>query len=471
MHMTLPHSQRKPGHDRLQQHRFLASYATHFTQWANGKSWPRRANTRRAAGAYMRGLLGPGSGKNMQGIAKRVRLDEDRIERFVRESPWSHDSVQEHLVQNVPKRIASPEGAFILDDVGLVKKGRMSVAAYRQWCGATGKVDECQVAVDLTYAVPSRERNADQRTWPLGMELYVPMGWLTEPEYALARDEAKLPVGIAFRTKHGIALDLIDRARAIPHACTIADAGYGDNGEFRRNLRTRDEAYVLGVSPSNVRVIDALTPVMPPRTHGRPGRPETHATHARGVKREAPRTMARRVQEWTRVDWGAGTKGVLGGDFWRSRVRVVEGPKNRRWVTDEVAWLLLERRSNELKAYLCWGFDDASLEELVAVAHLRWTIEQFHREAKQMLGLDQFQGRTWKGWHHHVTMVLLAYAYLALERARGTAADRLPTLPQTANALMLEVATQTLLKKHRLKRRQAKGIARTMLLELTTWKD
>jgi len=152
-------------------------------------------------------------------------------------------------------------------------------------------------------------------------------------------------------------------------------------------------------------------------------------------------------------------------------VRVVEGAKERRYATDEVAWLLLEKRPNELKAYLCWGLDGAGYEELVTTAHLRSTVEQFHREAKQMLGLDQFEGRTWKGWHHHVTMVLLAYAYLALSRAQQGDTHPLPTLPKTANALVLEMAIQRLLREYDLTRPRAKRIARTMLEEFTTWED
>lgn len=372
-------------------------------------------------------------------------------------------------MNHVPKEVLSPRAALIVDDVALVKKGRMSVAAYRQWCGATGKVDECQVAVDLIYASPGRRRNADQKTWPVGMQLYVPKGWLQDPEYASAREGAKLPPGIRFRTKHEIALDLIDRARKLPHAAIVGDAGYGDNAEFRRALRDRREPYVLGVNPSQLRVLDATVPITPPHTKGRPGRPETHPTHSAGAKRESPRHIARRVPDWPRIEWSEGTKEPLTGLFWRTRVRVVEGPKERRYVTDEVAWLLLEKRSHELKAYLCWGLDEASLDELVATAHLRWTIEQFHREAKQMLGLDQFEGRTWKGWHHHVTMVLLAYAYLALHRAQHGDAHPLPTLPKTANAIVLEMATQRLISKHRLTRPHAKRIARTMLKEFTEW--
>lgn len=188
------------------------------------------------------------------------------------------------------------------------------------------------------------------------------------------------------------------------------------------------------------------------------------------MKWESPRTIARRVTQWTTVQWSEGTKEPLTGQFWRTRVRVVEGPTERRLVTDEVAWLVLEKRSNQLKAYLAWGFDDATLKEFVGLAPSRWTLEQFHREAKQMLGLDQFEGRTWNGWHRHVTMALLAYAYLSLQRARGHA-DPPATLPMTANAIVLEIATQRLIHQHRLKRPRARGIARTMLLRFSEWED
>lgn len=405
----------------------------------------------------------------MHGIAKRVGLDDDQVERFVRESPWEYAAVQAHLNTHVPQEIESPDAALILDDVALVKKGNMSVAAYRQYCGATGKTDECQVAVDLVYAAPNPDHNADQKTWPLGMQLYVPRGWLEDPAFERARDGAQLPNNVTFRTKHEIALDLIDRARHLPHASIGGDAGYGDNAQLRKQLRDRKEPYVLGVTPSQLRVIPADTPIQPPPKGPSGHNPRTHPIHSANVQRESPRMIAARAKNWTRIDWSEGTKETLNGLFCRTQVRVVEGHKVNRWVTDEVAWLLLEKRSNELKAYLCWGFDNATLQELVAAAHLRWTIEQFHREAKQMLGLDQFEGRTWKGWHHHVTMVLLAYAYLALHRARTKSRPIRPTLQATADAIVLEVATQRLIRKHRLKRPHAKRVATTMLLEFTEW--
>lgn len=218
MHMTVQVAQRKPGHDRLQQRRFLEPYKALFTHRDDGKSCPRWQNTAATAPAYLRGQLGPGTGKNMHGIAKRVSLDDDRIDRFVRESPWEYAAVQTHLVQNVPPEIRTPDAVLNGDDVAVVKKGKISVAAYRQYCGATGKVDECQVVVDLIYTAPAKDRNADQKTWPLGMQLYVPQSWLEDPEYDLARDAAQVPAGVTFRTRGDIAMETIDRARHLPHA-------------------------------------------------------------------------------------------------------------------------------------------------------------------------------------------------------------------------------------------------------------
>lgn len=155
------------------------------------------------------------------------------------------------------------------------------------------------------------------------------------------------------------------------------------------------------------------------------------------------------------------------GDFAR-KVRIVTGGKEQRAVTDELGWPLLEKRSNELKTYVCWGLDDADLETLVAYAHLRWTIEQFHREAKQILGLDRFEGRTWRGWHHHVTMVLLAYAFLATLRGTGRKRE-LPTIPAVVRALVIEKETQDLVREEGLPPAKTRRLAERAIRVLTDW--
>ena len=149
------------------------------------------------------------------------------------------------------------------------------------------------------------------------------------------------------------------------------------------------------------------------------------------VKPKTPETIVSEIsdKDWQEVTWSEGTKGKLSGRFSRMRVCVVV--KNKK-VTDETGWLLFERRRGvELKVYMCWGLDNASLNDLVKIAHLRWTIEQGFKQMKGELGLDEFEGRTWRGWHHHAAMVMIAFSYLMLMRfERYQTGEKLPTLPQ-----------------------------------------
>jgi hypothetical protein len=183
--MVTPAIHWRVGRHRLEQHRFLAPLRALFTTRGDGSSWPRWRETWRVAHAYIAGLLGSARSQNVHIMAKAVGVPEDRLQRFVRGSPWDYDALQDYLVAHIPEAIQSPGAALVLDDVGIVKQGRHSVGVYRQYSGALGKVGNCQVAVDLTYAVPGKNRNADQVTWPMGMELYLPRPWVEDPEYDL----------------------------------------------------------------------------------------------------------------------------------------------------------------------------------------------------------------------------------------------------------------------------------------------
>ena len=194
--------------------RFLGPMRAAFTTRPDGSSWARAANTWQVARAYVEGLVRPGSHKTLRGIGKRMDVHEDRIRRFITQSPWNHHALQEHLNDNIPDSIASREAMLIFDDVDFRKKGNHSVGVSRQYAGSIGKVDNCQVAVDLVSAVPGEARNADQVTWPLGMELYLPRSWIEEESYAELREEVGLPEDAEFQTKPGIALELIERARS-----------------------------------------------------------------------------------------------------------------------------------------------------------------------------------------------------------------------------------------------------------------
>jgi len=451
---------------------FLKGYQNVFTTGSDGKSWPRWKDTWMMATAYNQALLAPGRKKSMQRIAGHVNVDEDRVEQFVRESPWEYERLQVHLNRNIPDTIRSENGAFIVDEVGITKQGRHSVGVQRQYNGAQGKVGNSQVAVDLIYAVPGERYNADQKTWPLGMDLYLPESWTGDRE---RRKEVGIPDDIEFRTKPQIALALIDRALEQPlvPAYVTADCGYGDSTEFRDHLRDRHVPYVLAISPADIRVIGASVNVIIPVSEGT-GRHRTKKTFPEGTAVESATAIARRTADWKTVTWSEGTKGKMKGMFSRVMVRIVENT-TKRYVTDEVCWLLLEKivdrsGSKELKAYLCWGMDGASLKHLVRCAHIRWAIEQFHRDVKQLLGLNSFEGRSWKGWHHHISMVLLAFAFISSLRAGMQPGDeRLPSLPSMTRTVVLEVATQDLMKSHGLLRTKAKHIAETMLRRYSDW--
>ena len=456
------------AHRRVDARRFVTAARSTFVMRVDGSSWPRWRDTWGSAVAYFEGVLRSGRRKTMRGIARRVELPHERVEQFIRESPWRGDALQEHLVKSIPQELRNPRAVLVVDDVGLVKQGDHSVGVHRQYSGALGKVGNCQVAVDLVHVVPGKRFNGDQVTWPLGMRLYLPEAWTQDPA---RRESVGIPDDVVFQTKPEIALGMIERARAasVEHEAVGGDAGYGDGADFRRQLREWREPYVLGVTPSKLRVVSASARVVGPERTGGPGAPRKRATYEADARRESPAQIAGRVKTWERVEWSEGSKGRLSGLFHRERVRVVEGDAKRRYVTDEEGWLVLEKRRNELKAYVCWGLDDASLEHLVEIAHSRWAIEQFHRDAKQELALDDFEGRTWNGWNHHVGMVLLAHAFVSTLRARHGVQGRLPSFGKVIKALVHEIGTQILIDKHAVPWKQAARMAADVIRGLTEW--
>jgi len=471
--------QRPLAHRRLERKRFLLSYEDRFRKRADGRSWPRWRNTVKAAHHYHEGLLTSGARKNMQNLAKREDVPEDQLEQFIRESPWDYQGLQDELVTNVPGTIRSTKAGLLIDDFGIAKQGSKSVGVQRQYSGTLGKEGNCQVAVNLVLVAPGEQRNSDQKTWPLGTQLYLPESWVKDKA---RREEARVPAGVQFRTKPQIALDMLTRVRTqgVEHAFIGGDAGYGAGGDFRAQLRAWKEPYVLGVNPEGLSVVPATVPLVPPA-----GR-RKHPTYPEGTRVELAKDVFQRAS-WEWVEWGVGSRTrsknprgkrpaseetvPLGSFFYREQVRVVKADGE---ATDEVAWLLLEKRKDEkgrdeFKAYICWGMGEASLRLLAERAHLRWAIEQFHKEGKQLLGLDRFEGRTWQGWHHHVSMVLLAYAFLSRLRAGHDDNGPLPSLRSVAMAVEWEIATQTLMEDHALERGRAKAYAGSVLRKVSDW--
>lgn len=436
---------------KVSRRRFLNDFESVFTTRPDGTSWSRRDQTWKAATAYFEGLLGAGKRKTMECVARTVRVNVNKVQQFVTDSPWDPMKATDCLIDRMGKEYSSPKGVLVVDDTGQAKQGSHSVGVKRQYSGTLGKVGNCQVAVDVVYVIPGRKRNADAVVWPLGMDLYLPREWTDEP---WRRTEAHIPKEVGFRTKPEIALGMIDRAvrRDLPFRCVVADPGYGMDGDFRSALRERGVAYALGVRPSSIRLIGEDIPV-------RRGR--KHLIYPERANAFTPSRLARSLgdDEWTEVTWSEGTKGPLRALFYRTRVRVVHPGLGRR-ATEEVAWLLLEKRPKELKAYICHGLDDCSLEELVHFVHQRWAVERFHHEIKETLGMDNFQGRAWRGWRHHMAMICLAYAFLAVLRAR--ARGKLPSFETVHRLVVEKLVEQVLVDRGRLGKRKARQIAPVM---------
>lgn len=472
-------------------HRFLGRFKSAFTKRPDGSSWPKWERTWMHAGQYFRALLRPGRRKSITGLSCRVNADSERLERFVRESPWEHDEVENHLRAAVPEGVEGPEAAIIVDGMGIPKKGDHSVGVARQWCGATGKIDNCQVTVNCTLARPGERWNADHVTWPLGSRLYLTKKWAgveseyddqhEQEEYAQLREGAAIPDEVTYQQKYAIAAEMIENAldAGIEHACVIADANYGMRSAFRAQLRELGEPYVLEIETRRPYFVsEALEVVEPGPTPGR-GPPRKYATIPEGIDAKSAAEIAEKSYEgaWTEVTWNRGTKGELSGSFYRRRVRVVTDANQRR-VGDETGWLLLQRDhgagwtdgDGELKVWLCWGLDDSSLEELVDWAHLRWTIEQFHKHIKQLLGADEFQGRTWRGFHHHLAVVLLAQAFIAEQRLEtGEEFAGFDSFEEVARQLVRVAAIQRLMDEHGFDRETAEEVGVDLLKGFSEW--
>jgi SRSO17 transposase len=227
---------------------FLSDYQTAFTTRADGSSWPKHERTWLNGGRYFRGLLRPGSSNTVTDIAEKMHIDQERLERFVRKSPWAHENVESELRERVPEAIQGQEAALIVDGMGIPKSGDKSVGVARQWCGATGKLDNCQVTVNCTLARPGERQNADQLTWPLGMRLFLSEKWTGDDDadynsrqerdrYAQRRKDAGVPADVEHQSKPDIALNLIEQAvtAGVDHGCVVADRHFGEARSFRGN--------------------------------------------------------------------------------------------------------------------------------------------------------------------------------------------------------------------------------------------
>jgi SRSO17 transposase len=372
----------------------------------------RRKEQRHWAPFYLKGLILPGERKSVEPMAARVApADTQQLHHFVSTSPWATAPLEDELVKAADRLVGGPDAALVVDDTALVKQGRHSVGVKRQYCGQLGKKANCQSLVSLTLA-------SAEVPVGVGLRLFLPEDWGGD---AGRRAAAGVPEAVAYRPKWKIALDEIDRvlASGARFGAVLADAEYGKAAEFRHGLAGRRLAYAVGILPTQKVYPADVTLSLPERKPT--GRPRKHPVPS-AASVGAAELVERRPEAFRTISWRTGTKGPLEAGFAALRVRVADGPVAARaqHLPGEEAWLVGEHRANgERKYYLSNLAPDATLERLAALIKARWVCEQVHQQLKDELGLDHFEGRSWRGLHHHALLCLLAFAFLQHLRLGG----------------------------------------------------
>jgi SRSO17 transposase len=373
-----------------------------------------RSERRHWARVYLQGLLLDGERKSIEPMASRIEeADVQALRQFVGQSPWEVEEVQRRLAHKVVDLLSEPE-VWIIDETAFPKAGEHSVGVARQYCGTLGKVANCQVAVSLHWA-------SAEASCPILWRLYLPKEWLEDGERAA---EVKLPPGMPFRTKTELALEVIDQALAwgLPPLPVVADSSYGNDYGFRQALRQRQLPYAVQVeSDTVVWTEDPNLPLPPPKRTGRPRKyPPLEALprprSLRAVAEQLPPSA------WRTVAWREGRRGIERSRFAMLRVWAAHGWREQAHPQRVAEWLLVEWPKDAKAPIKYWlaqlGPQRLGLRRLVRVAKARWRVEQDYRELKEEVGLDHYEGRQWRGWHHHVCLVSIAYAFLRSEQAR-----------------------------------------------------
>ncbi len=375
-----------------------------------------RAERRRWAPLYMRGLLLPGERKSIEPLAERVcPADVQQLHHFISTSPWPTGPLQEVLFEKADRLVGGREAALLIDDTALVKQGMHSVGVARQYCGELGKKANCQSLVTLTLA-------RGEVPVPIWMRLFLPESWA---EDAGRCQKAGIPEEQRLHgAKWEIAIQGLEEARraGVRFGCVSADAEYGKAPQFRRHLEQRGLLYAVGILPQQ-RVYPAEV-VMQPPIRKRPGvRPPVHATPSVESLQAAAMIDSLGEGAFTQVTWRRGTKGPLKAHFAAARVRMAEGApigSGRRAPAEEPLWLVCEwRATGEKKYYLCNHPADTPLRTLVRAIKARWSCEQAHEQMKNDLGLDHLECRGWHALQHHTLLVMMAMAFLQHLRIGG----------------------------------------------------
>lgn len=382
-----------------------------------------RRDQRAKGGLYLQGLMLEGRRKSMQPMGDRLGIDYQQLQQFVSSSPWPVEPVWRQIAARAIE-VIGPE-AWVIDDTGFVKDGPASPGVARQYSGTLGKIGNVQIGVSVHGVT-------DEASCPLDWRLFLPEAWddacaatgEDAEQIRARRVKAKIPDEARHHTKWEQALEMLDELCSWGHTApaVVTDAGYGEIGWFRTGLTQRGIAYVVQVkATTSVHDVDAVFDL--PETTGRRGRPVSKPDY-RSKPVQATHYATHLPEEaFKEVAWRQGSQGVMTSRFAACRVR----PANRNLPrnpdgTLPVCWLLIEwpTHTDEPTDYwLATLPEDTPIAELVRYGKIRWRIEHDYRELKHGLGLDHFEGRTWLGWHHHVTLVSAAHLFITEQRLRG----------------------------------------------------
>ena len=354
----------------------------------------RRSDVAASAGAFIDGLLSGIARKTGWLLAEQAGLRRPyRMQSLLGRSSWNADALRDRVQAEVIASLGDAAGVLVVDETGFLKKGEHSVGVARQYSGTAGRIENCQVGVFLGYASRFGQALIDRR-------LYLPEAWASDAE---RRRRVQVPASVEFATKPQIACDLIASAldAGIPCAWVLADALYGSDSRLRRMLEARGQAYVLAVRSNHT--LRMLT--------------------ADGLLQTDPAEMADELpaEAWKPHAAGEGSKGVRLYDWARIALPWVVDDSFERWVL-----IRRNRRDPQDRAYyLVFAPAGTELAELAGAAGLRWTIEECFQRAKEELGLDHCEARSWHGWHRHMTLCMAALAFLAglaaqLRRSAGS---------------------------------------------------
>jgi SRSO17 transposase len=378
----------------------------------------RRKDQRGWGEVYVRGLMLDGKRKSIEPMAARLPDgDEQCLQQFVNQSPWDEVAVRRALARRMGRELSAE--AWVIDDTGFPKFGKMSAGVARQYSGALGKVGNCQIGVSINAASAGA-------SCPLDWRLFIPKEWDDPGEFNQdRRAKARLPEDIHHVEKWRLALEMIDEliGWGIKPPVVLGDGAYGDITELRTGLEDREIEYVLDLKGVTSAYSEDVRPTQPPKPEGR-GRPpglryRQNPSSLRDLALAAGKKAA------VTVTWREGTRGKMNSRFLALRVRPANiGLRQTAHNNGEelpAAWLICEwpsKASEPTKYWLSNLPADTALKQLVHLAKIRWRIEQDYRELKDALGLDHFEGRTYRGWNHHVTLVTVAHAFLTTERRR-----------------------------------------------------